>query len=607
MTDNNTHNIVPVHLAVQAMRDNGYKNAAYALAELMDNSIQAGATKVELLCGEKMIVVDERRRQRIDQIAVLDNGKGMDEATLRLALQFGNGTYLDEDKHTGIGRFGMGLPSSSISQAERVDVWSWQNGVDSALYSYLDLREIKQRRLVEVPKPIKKEIPPLWRAVGSKFGRTGTLVVWSRIDRIMWKTGRAIIDNSELLIGRMYRKFLEDDRVVIRMVSFDIEDLAGTLREKNALPNDPGYLMAKTSCPAPFDSKPMFEPNGDEQFERTIVISFRDKKHDVKVRFSHAKEEARKIPGGRNPGDLPYGKHAAKNVGVSLVRAGRELDLDPKWAINYDPVERWWGVEVEFPPSLDDLFGVTNNKQAARNFSELATLDIEALLKGGRTMSQVKAELQEQEDPRGPLIDIAMLINRRLTVIRALLRAQTKGVRTAQRHGGPTAEEVATEATKDRQQEGYVGQSDKDEDLPPDERKGIIEETLVEEGVTEQDAQELAAKTIDDGLKYLFAEAPLQTSAFFSVKPKGGALLITLNTAHPAYKNLVELLEKEVEGVDAEVLKARLTNSREGLKLLLSAWARYEDEEPDGIRKTRAQDARSDWGRMARQFLEIEE
>jgi hypothetical protein len=62
-----------------------------------------------------------------------------------------------------------------------------------------------------------------------------------------------------------------------------------------------------------------------------------------------------------------------------------------------------------------------------------------------------------------------------------------------------------------------------------------------------------------------------------------------------------------VEGVDTETLRSRLTNSLEGLKLLLTAWARYEDEEPDGIRKTRAQDARSDWGRMARQFLEIEE
>ena len=41
--------IVPTHLAVQAMRDNGYKNAAYAIAELMDNAIQAGATRCRIV------------------------------------------------------------------------------------------------------------------------------------------------------------------------------------------------------------------------------------------------------------------------------------------------------------------------------------------------------------------------------------------------------------------------------------------------------------------------------------------------------------------------------------------------------------------------------
>jgi hypothetical protein len=61
---NNAHDIVPTHLAVQAMRDNGYKNAAYALAELMDNAIQAGASQVELLCGERKEQGEVRRRSR---------------------------------------------------------------------------------------------------------------------------------------------------------------------------------------------------------------------------------------------------------------------------------------------------------------------------------------------------------------------------------------------------------------------------------------------------------------------------------------------------------------------------------------------------------------
>ena len=71
----------------------------------------------------------------------------MDATVLRLALQFGNGTHLEEEQHTGIGRFGMGLPSSSVSQCQKVEVWTWQNDVDNALYTYLDLNEIKTQRI----------------------------------------------------------------------------------------------------------------------------------------------------------------------------------------------------------------------------------------------------------------------------------------------------------------------------------------------------------------------------------------------------------------------------------------------------------------------------
>ena len=45
-------NIVPASLAVKAMRDSGYKNAAYAIAELVNNAVQAGASTVEILCQE---------------------------------------------------------------------------------------------------------------------------------------------------------------------------------------------------------------------------------------------------------------------------------------------------------------------------------------------------------------------------------------------------------------------------------------------------------------------------------------------------------------------------------------------------------------------------
>ena len=50
----------------------------------------------------------------------------MDAETLTEALRFGGTTSFNSRK--GLGRFGMGLPNASLSQARRVDVYTWQQG-----------------------------------------------------------------------------------------------------------------------------------------------------------------------------------------------------------------------------------------------------------------------------------------------------------------------------------------------------------------------------------------------------------------------------------------------------------------------------------------------
>jgi anti-sigma regulatory factor (Ser/Thr protein kinase) len=94
--------IIPQHLSIKAFRDNGYKDAAHALAELIDNSIQAGdqtkeTTEVEVLCLDREEFINSRTRNRLFEIAVLDNACGMNAETLEKALQFGNGTRLDDE------------------------------------------------------------------------------------------------------------------------------------------------------------------------------------------------------------------------------------------------------------------------------------------------------------------------------------------------------------------------------------------------------------------------------------------------------------------------------------------------------------------------------
>ena len=299
------YDVVPAELVVKAMQDSGYKNAAYAIAELIDNSVQAGATLVELLCLEREEHVTQRTRSRLVKLAVLDNGDGMSAQELRRALQFGNGGHLADRK--GIGRFGMGLPNSSMSQGTRVEVWTWQDTPKNASYSYLDLEEISSGQMKEVPEPRPKAIPDDWMIVGEGFSNSGTLVVWSRPDRCTWRTASAIVRNSEELVGRIYRRFIQSGQVVIRLASFNVIDLKAPIIDRCALTNDPMYLIEKTSCPEPFANKAMFEAFGDHPHQ-DIKVLLAGRQHTIRVSFSLAKLGARQ---GHNAGDQAHGKLAA--------------------------------------------------------------------------------------------------------------------------------------------------------------------------------------------------------------------------------------------------------------------------------------------------------
>lgn len=406
-----------------------------------------------------------------------------------------------------------------------------------------------------------------------------------------------------MLIGRMYRYFLNDQSVKIRLVSFEGTVKVDSKEERYAVANDPIYLMEKTSCPEPFHDKPMFDPWGEP---KTLDIRFNDEVHPVTVQFSMAKQDAR-VGWANAPGSYPHGKHAARNVGVSIVRARRELDLDLSWSNPSDPRERWWGVEINFPPALDDLFGVTNNKQAARNLSELAKVDLESLLEENQSLEVMMEEMSADEDPQLPLLQIANHIRKNITSMAAIIRTQTEKPKGRNRYATSNAEKKGTEVIRERQKEGYEGESDSQERIPAEQRQEEIQRELIEEGVATRTAEELAARTVRENLKFTFANANITTPAFFDVKSRGGAMIISLNVNHPAYTHLIEVLDDGAGESAEEQMHAKLARAREGLKLLLMAWARYEDELPDGPRRTRASEARWDWGRLARVFLEGED
>jgi anti-sigma regulatory factor (Ser/Thr protein kinase) len=105
---------------ILATRDTGYRSTSYALAELVDNSIQAGATRIETF------VAPTGDAECPLELTIVDNGCGMNPTELRRALAFGGTSRFDD--RTSLGRYGMGLPNGALSLARKLTVYSWRPG-----------------------------------------------------------------------------------------------------------------------------------------------------------------------------------------------------------------------------------------------------------------------------------------------------------------------------------------------------------------------------------------------------------------------------------------------------------------------------------------------
>ena len=112
---------IPAATAYLTFRSTAYSSDK-ALAELVDNSIQAGASQIRVILNVQQIELNSRRTMRVSEIYVCDNGVGMDQNLLTRCLGISESENKNDDD--GIGKFGWGLIGSTLSQARRVDIWS---------------------------------------------------------------------------------------------------------------------------------------------------------------------------------------------------------------------------------------------------------------------------------------------------------------------------------------------------------------------------------------------------------------------------------------------------------------------------------------------------
>ena len=487
----------------------------------------------------------------------------------------------------------MGLPYASISQCSRVDVYSWQDA-GAVLRTRLDLDEVKKHSMLEIPMPVKSAIPDSWTGASAILPTgTGTMVIWSNLDRCVWKKSSTVIKNSKKIVGRTYRRFLNDGRLSIRMAS--IGQGSDTKEELNVLPNDPLYLMAPSSTPAPWDNRPMFKLDGEKPESTFNVESSDGQRHQVKLRFAFANKEAREEKSGQPAGALPHGKHASGNLGVSVVRADREINLDQNLLQTYDPLERWWGAEIEFPPELDEFFGVTNNKQNATNFSTMAKI------MGARSKKDSEGDMPYNEIEGGDMKEIVAELQKRIRY----MRNQIKHLDARKKTDKNTRHPVEVAARR-RDEGGHSSRTGKDrQNLPPIERSAALRRSLSKQLAGEE--LDLKVKElIEGGLRVDFTKEALNGSQLFDLSLDGGVEAIRINTNHNAYENFITLLDDFDDSIGCEEAIKRLKKSQIGLLLLIGSWARYEDEEPNDQKRKELANIRYKWGMLLDDYLKRE-
>lgn len=570
--------IIPAATAIETFRDSGYKNTASALAELIDNSIEANAADIQILTFEESVTLAHRTVQQVKKIAVYDNGDGMTPETLKVTLQFGMGTRLRSRK--GMGRFGIGLPNASISQCKLVEVYSWQNG--RCYSTYLDVDEIRESKQQNSNPVSERELPTdiLNELEGDFDKKSGTLVVWSKCDRLDIKRSKALFNTMEVDLCRNYRHFLDNDnsygnKVDIRLI------VCGRDRSVHQLkPNDPLYLLTPNNVPG-YEDKATNELHGSV-IEIPVPYGEQGETSVVEMRFSIALPEIQRNEGGT--GKIGQ-KHYQRNTGISVVRSCREIDFGDFSFFNpREYRERWWGCEIRFDPVLDELFGVTNNKQSVRG---LKYLDVNIF-----------------EKEHGEKFDEELKHNRRLyllyhiskhfknnhdTLMDTIVHRHkgSKGSTTpdepSDRSSNIANEELKTSKVKTKSK--IEGESKSEEEK---RKEWLIELGKSHEELDDEKLKQLADLKMQLKLDFDFGTWPGEQ--FFTIETRGETTVLVINKKHPFYEELYEPL---CENED--------TMYSDAIDLMLMAYAytedelyRYEDE---------LSEVRSKWGGYVLKFL----
>jgi hypothetical protein len=158
---------------IHGLRDTGY-DVYTAAADIIDNSIAAYAENIRI----KLDLTADGRKF----VYFGDDGHGMDQGELRNAMRYGAEI---RENLSSLGKFGLGLKTASSSVCLKYALISRKHAVDPLLKLTWDLQhvhDVGRWEMLDEPISVDEE-----EVFAELCGEKGTLVIWSRCDRLLSK------------------------------------------------------------------------------------------------------------------------------------------------------------------------------------------------------------------------------------------------------------------------------------------------------------------------------------------------------------------------------------------------------------------------------------
>lgn len=297
-------------ILIYALQHLGYENDV-ALCDIIDNSIDADATKIKLVLEN-------------DRIIIADNGCGMNYKILDQALKLGSEVIREDN--TCLGKFGMGLSTASISIGNRTTVITKQKKFNIFLKSSVDVNIVKTKNefLKYIGEGNEKDIELFKKYIQ---GENGTMVIIEECVGIKNKNMNQFANKMKTVIARIYRKFMNKIDFYVNDTKILIDDPLMLEDKETEVYSDENYEMKWK------------DKNGRE---RTSIINAK-----LVLLPLFQKDEARKL------------KINIPNQGFSILRNSREIAFGymPKWITKHNKYNRFRG-EISFLSEMDEAMGV---------------------------------------------------------------------------------------------------------------------------------------------------------------------------------------------------------------------------------------------------------